>query len=198
MVCESCKKCKGLGLVEKEKTLKIKIPKGVDEGSKIRIANEGDMGVNGGRPGDLYIVIYVKPLKDFKRYNDDIFTEMEISMPQAVLGDEVKIKTVYGDKIVNIPKTEEQKKSIIDKIGKSFMFNSLEDKDLNTVLLAFEEKKYKAGVNVITQGEDGDVIYLVDQGELDCEKVFKKGDPPTHLKGNHFFIYKNKNSISSR
>lgn len=53
---------------------------------------------------------------------------------------------------------------------------------MQTVLLAFEEKKYKAGDYVITQGEQGDVIYLVDIGELDCEKVFKKGDPPTYLK----------------
>ncbi|MCQ2816631.1 MAG: cyclic nucleotide-binding domain-containing protein [archaeon] len=97
---------------------------------------------------------------------------------------------VYGEynkkkdfKPRNIPKTDEQKKSIIDKVSKSFIFNSLEDNELNTVLLAFEEKKYKAGENVITQGEQGDVIYLVDQGELDCEKVFKAGDPPTHLKG---------------
>ncbi|MCQ2818783.1 MAG: cyclic nucleotide-binding domain-containing protein [archaeon] len=97
---------------------------------------------------------------------------------------------VYGEynkkkdfKPRNIPKTDEQKKSIIDKVSKSFIFNSLEDNELNTVLLAFEEKKYKAGQNVIVQGDEGDVIYLVDQGELDCEKVFKKGDPPTHLKG---------------
>ena len=83
----------------------------------------------------------------------------------------------------NIPKTDEQKKSILDKVSKSFMFNSLENEDLNTVLLAFEEKKYKAGENVITQGEDGDVIYLVDQGDLDCEKVLKKGEKPTFLKG---------------
>ena len=67
----------------------------------------------------------------------------------------------------------------------SFLFNSLEDKDLQTVIDSFEEKKYKAGENVITQGDEGDVLYLVDSGELDCEKVFKAGDPPTYLKKYH-------------
>ena len=83
----------------------------------------------------------------------------------------------------NIPKTEEQKKSILDKCGKSFMFSTLEENELNTVLSAFEEKKYKPGDTVIKQGDEGDVLYLVDQGELDCEKVFKAGQAPKHLKG---------------
>lgn len=81
-----------------------------------------------------------------------------------------------------IPKTPDQIEKIKIKISQSFMFNSLEDQDLQTVLLAFEEKRYQAGEYVIKQGDQGDVIYLVDTGELDCEKVFKKGDPPTYLK----------------
>ena len=84
-----------------------------------------------------------------------------------------------------IPKTEEQKQRIKEKCMQSFLFNSLEDKDLQTVIDSFEEKKYKAGENVITQGDEGDVLYLVDSGELDCEKVFKAGDPPTFLKKYH-------------
>ena len=81
-----------------------------------------------------------------------------------------------------IPKTNEQIERIKDRCMLSFLFNSLEEKDLKTVIDSFEEKKYKSGQNVITQGEEGDVLYLVDNGELDCEKVFKAGDPPTHLK----------------
>ena len=81
-----------------------------------------------------------------------------------------------------IPKTEDQKARIKEKCLQSFLFNSLEDKELKTVIDSFEEKRYKAGENVITQGEEGDVLYLVDSGELDCEKVFKPGDPPTYLK----------------
>ena len=81
-----------------------------------------------------------------------------------------------------IPKTEEQIARIKDKCMQSFIFNSLEDKELKTVIDSFEEKKYTAGQSVITQGEEGDVLYLVDSGELDCEKVFKSGDTATHLK----------------
>ena len=81
-----------------------------------------------------------------------------------------------------IPKSKEQIERIKEKCMQSFLFNSLEDKELKTVLDSFEEKKYKAGQNVITQGEEGDVLYLVESGELTCEKVFKAGDPPTFLK----------------
>ena len=90
------------------------------------------------------------------------------------------IKKPYIPRV--IPKTDEQKERIKEKCMQSFIFNSLEDKELKTVIDSFEEKTYKAGQNVITQGEEGDVLYLVDSGELDCEKVFKKGDPPTYLK----------------
>ncbi len=98
-----CKKCKGKGAVEVEKTIKIKIPKGVDNGSKIRVASEGDAGKNGGMPGDLYIVLYVKKSKDFERVNYDIFSNITINIPQAVLGDKVIIKTLEGDAEINIP-----------------------------------------------------------------------------------------------
>ena len=81
-----------------------------------------------------------------------------------------------------IPKTNEQIERIKDRCMLSFIFNSLDDKELKTVIDSFEEKKYTAGQNVITQGEEGDVLYLVDSGELDCEKVFKAGDKPTYLK----------------
>ena len=84
-----------------------------------------------------------------------------------------------------IPKTNEQKERIREKCMQSFLFNSLEGKELQTIIDSFEEKRYKAGQNVITQGEEGDVLYLVDSGDLDCEKVFKEGDPPTYLKTYH-------------
>ena len=90
------------------------------------------------------------------------------------------IKKPYVPRV--IPKTTEQISRIKDKCMQSFIFNSLEDKELKTVIDSFEEKKYNAGQPVITQGEEGDVLYLVDSGELTCEKVFKAGDPPTYLK----------------
>ena len=76
------------------------------------------------------------------------------------------VKKPYVPRV--IPKTDKQKERIKEKCMQSFIFNSLEEKELKTVIDSFEEKKYKAGENVITQGEEGDVLYLVDIGELDC------------------------------
>ena len=81
-----------------------------------------------------------------------------------------------------IPKTDTQKETIKSRCLQSFIFNALEDQDMISVIDAFEEKRYKAGEYVIKEGEEGDVVYLVDTGELDCEKTFKKGDKPTYLK----------------
>ena len=103
--------------------------------------------------------------------------EMEVSSSDSEIHN---VKKPYIPRV--IPKTEEQKERIKEKCMQSFIFNSLEDKELKTVIDSFEEKNYKAGQNVITQGEEGDVLYLVDSGELDCEKVFKAGNPPTYLK----------------
>ncbi len=99
----ACKKCKGQGSIPKEKSIKIKIPHGVDSGSKIRLANEGDAGKNGGRTGDLYVVLHVKESKEFIRKGYDIFTKLDVAVPQAVLGDTVTINTIYGEKQINIP-----------------------------------------------------------------------------------------------
>ncbi len=98
-----CKVCNGEGAVVREKKLTIKIPKGIESGSKMRVANEGNAGKNGGRPGDLYVVVYVKSSKEFVRKGFDIFSELEISVPQAVLGDEIQIKTIYGEMLAKIP-----------------------------------------------------------------------------------------------
>ncbi|GBF22730.1 molecular chaperone DnaJ [Candidatus Gastranaerophilus sp. (ex Termes propinquus)] len=100
-----CRKCKGLGAVSCEKTIKIKIPQGVDSGSKIRIANEGDCGRNGGRPGDLYVVLFVKSSDTFEREGYDLYSEAEISMPQAVLGDTIIVKTIDGEQELHIPRS---------------------------------------------------------------------------------------------
>ena len=102
-----------------------------------------------------------------------------LSVSAEVYGMHNKLKK-YVPRVIK--KTNEQMERIKAKCLQSFLFNSLEDKELKTVLDSFEEKKFNKGENVITQGEQGDVLYLVDTGELTCEKVFKKGDPPTYLK----------------
>ena len=98
-----CSDCRGQGRVSKEKKVEIKIPAGVDDGSKMRLSGEGDAGINGGRSGDIYIVIHVKPSKYFQRDGIDVYTKLEISPAQAVLGDTVNIQTLDGDKDINIP-----------------------------------------------------------------------------------------------
>ena len=98
-----CKACNGLGAVEKEKKITIKIPHGIEHGSKMRVANEGNAGRNGGRCGDLYVVIHTKPSKEFARHGFDIYTELEITTPQAVIGDEIKVKTIHGETLATIP-----------------------------------------------------------------------------------------------
>lgn len=99
-----CKKCKGAGAVEQEKTISLKIPHGVDNGSKIRVSHEGDAGKNGGENGDLYVVIYVKESDIFERVGNDVYSGIKISLPQAVLGDKVVIQTLDGEREISVPK----------------------------------------------------------------------------------------------
>ena len=98
-----CKRCQGQGMINTEKKVEIKIPAGVDNLSKIRVSGEGDCGLNGGPSGDLFVVVFVEPSKYFKRDGINIFTELEISPAQAVLGDVISIKTLDGEQEVTIP-----------------------------------------------------------------------------------------------
>ena len=91
-----------LGKIEKEKKVEIKIPAGVDNHSKMRVSGEGDAGTNGGRAGDLFVVIHVKPSEYFTRDNIDVYTKLEITPDQAVLGDEITVKTLDGEQKVQI------------------------------------------------------------------------------------------------
>lgn len=103
VIDKPCKKCQGQGMINTDKKVEIKIPAGVDNMSKIRISGEGDCGVNGGPSGDLFVVVYVEPSKYFKRDGINVFTELEITPAQAVLGDIVTIKTLDGEQEVTIP-----------------------------------------------------------------------------------------------
>ena len=98
-----CPDCKGQGRVNKEKKIEIKIPAGVDNGSKMRLSGEGDAGINGGASGDVYVVIHVKHSDYFQREGVDVYTKLEVTPAQAVLGDTVTIKTLDGEKEINIP-----------------------------------------------------------------------------------------------
>ena len=112
-----CKKCHGQGLAQTEKKISVTIPHGVDNGSRIRLSAEGDAGQNGGPNGDLYIVLHVESHKIFKRDGFDIYSEVEISTPQAVLGDEISIDTLEGVEKLVIP-AGIQSQEIIPRKGK--------------------------------------------------------------------------------
>ena len=103
MVADPCTSCHGEGRVKKHKTLSVKIPAGVDSGDRIRLAGEGEAGVNGGPPGDLYVVIHLKEHPVFKRDGDDLHCEMPISFATAALGGEVEIPTLDGHAKIKIP-----------------------------------------------------------------------------------------------
>jgi molecular chaperone DnaJ len=98
-----CAVCRGQGRVQKAKRLAVKIPAGVDMGSQIRISGEGEAGVRGGPPGDLYVVIRVKPHPQLARHEQDIVYELRINMVQAALGDRIEIPTIEGAVEIAIP-----------------------------------------------------------------------------------------------
>ncbi len=103
MVADPCPNCHGEGRVKKHKTLSVRIPAGVDGGDRIRLAGEGEAGVNGGPPGDLYVVINLKEHPVFKRDGGDLHCEMPISFVTAALGGEVEIPTLDGHAKIKIP-----------------------------------------------------------------------------------------------
>jgi molecular chaperone DnaJ len=103
VVKDPCGACSGQGRVKKQKTLSVKIPPGVDDGDRIRLAGEGEAGVNGGPPGDLYVVIRLKQHAVFSRENSDLHCEMPISFTLAALGGELEIPTLDGSAKLRIP-----------------------------------------------------------------------------------------------
>lgn len=103
IIGDPCKRCKGSGFVSIMKTLSVKVPAGVETGSRLRLRGEGERGHNGGPPGDLYIYITVEEHPVFKRINNDIICELPITFPQAVLGAEIEVPTLEGTTKLKIP-----------------------------------------------------------------------------------------------
>ncbi len=98
-----CSNCHGSGRVQRKRRIEVKIPPGVDTGSRLRIAGEGEAGEKGAPPGDLYVEIYVRPHEIFKRVGNDIITEVPISFTQAALGDEITVPTLNSKVKMKIP-----------------------------------------------------------------------------------------------
>ncbi|MBM3377063.1 MAG: molecular chaperone DnaJ [Betaproteobacteria bacterium] len=98
-----CTACDGVGRVRKQKTLEVKIPAGIDDGMRIRSAGNGEPGVNGGPPGDLYVEISVKQHRVFQREADDLHCEVPVSFARAALGGNVDVPTLNGKASFELP-----------------------------------------------------------------------------------------------
>ena len=98
-----CHECRGEGRINKTAKLNVRVPPGVDTGSKLRSAGNGEAGVNGGPAGDLYIVIHVKEHEVFERQGDDLFCEIPIKFTLAALGGTIEVPTLSGKASLKIP-----------------------------------------------------------------------------------------------
>lgn len=98
-----CPTCRGTGQTRRTRSINVKIPAGVDNGSRLRVNGEGEAGLRGGPRGDLYVYIHVKPHRVFKRDGDDLICELPISFVQAALGDELEVPTLEGNAKLKIP-----------------------------------------------------------------------------------------------
>ncbi|AWZ02668.1 MAG: molecular chaperone DnaJ [Rhodobiaceae bacterium] len=99
-----CSDCHGQGRVQKERTLAVTIPPGVEEGTRIRLSGEGEAGMRGGPAGDLYIFLSIEPHKLFERDGTELFCDVPVSLTTAALGGEMEVPTVGGGKVkVKVP-----------------------------------------------------------------------------------------------
>jgi len=100
---EVCTSCRGQGRLERERTLEVGVPAGVDSGTRLRMAGQGEPGTNGGPAGDLYIFLEVKEHPFFERRGADLYCTIPVSFPQAALGATIRIPTLQGEMDLNVP-----------------------------------------------------------------------------------------------
>jgi molecular chaperone DnaJ len=98
-----CRKCGGEGRAEMTSRIKLKIPAGIEDGSRLRSSRNGEAGIRGGPPGDLYVVIHIKEHEVFEREGDSLYCEVPISFTTAALGGEVEVPTLEGRAHLKIP-----------------------------------------------------------------------------------------------
>jgi molecular chaperone DnaJ len=103
IITSPCHECQGKGRTVKTRRLNVKVPGGVDNGTQIRLSGEGESGMQGGPPGNLYVVIRVKNHPYFRRADETIHLELAINITQAALGDEVEVPTLDGKEMMKIP-----------------------------------------------------------------------------------------------
>ena len=100
---KKCSSCKGTGTVKKNKTITITIPEGIDTDNRLRVAGKGEAGLNGGKPGDLYVEFTVRDHEFYKRDEDDIYIDLPLTITEAILGCKKEVPTLYGNVNLSIP-----------------------------------------------------------------------------------------------
>src|SRR5271154_7153562 len=103
VIRDTCLTCRGQARIERERTLEVGVPAGVDSGPRLRMSNQGEPGTNGGPAGDLYIFLEVKEHPFFERRGADLYCTVPVSFPQAALGAKIKIPTLQGEADLEIP-----------------------------------------------------------------------------------------------
>ena len=107
VIRDPCVDCRGRGLTERQRSIQVRVPAGVDAGSRLRLPGEGEHGRHGGPPGDLYVVIEVEPHEHFVRRGADVLSSVTVCYPQAVLGCTMEIETLHGTCSLNVPPATE-------------------------------------------------------------------------------------------
>ena len=103
IITEPCPQCRGDGIQKHKRSIPVRMPPGVDDGSGVRLSGGGNAGVRGGPSGDLYVMLSVRKHDFFTRDGDEVLYELPINFAQAALGTEVKVPTLYGESKLNIP-----------------------------------------------------------------------------------------------
>lgn len=179
-----CKSCGGRGLTQKERTLAVKIPQGVEDGTRIRLAGEGDSGVRGGPPGDLYLFLSVKPHALFERDGPDLYCRAPAPMCKAALGGEMEIPTIDGDRAkIAIPSGAQTGRRFRIKGKGMTSLRSRDRGDLHVELLVETPVNLSAKQRKLLEEfskECGEEAHPQSQGFFDSvKKFFDSNDPPS-------------------
>ena len=107
VIRDPCTDCRGRGLTERQRSIQVRVPAGVDTGSRLRLPGEGEHGRRGGPPGDLFVVIDVEPHEQFVRRGADVLSAVSVGYPQAVLGCTMEVETIHGKSSLRVPPATE-------------------------------------------------------------------------------------------
>ena len=119
IVRDPCKECGGAARLAREREITVRLPAGISDTNQLRVPGEGEPGARGGPPGDLYVRVHVRPARGLRREEDDVLSEATVSFPEAVLGTEVPIPTIWGREMLRVPPGT-QPNTILRLRGKGF------------------------------------------------------------------------------